>query len=130
MQLSASCQVILLNINPVLMKRNIISCPSRAVKVFLAPMLYILTSSVLSAQKSATSGVAAFKQASDALTQYFDPLVTLIYVVGAVVGLIGAIKVYQKFSQGDPDTGKTAASWFGACIFLVISATVLRAFFL
>ena len=61
---------------------------------------------------------------------YFDPLTKLIYAVGAVVGLIGGIKVYQKFSSGDPDTSKTAASWFGACIFLVIAGTVLRSFFL
>jgi hypothetical protein len=33
-------------------------------------------------------------------------------------------------SSGDPDTGKTAASWFGACIFLIVAATILRSFFL
>ena len=54
----------------------------------------------------------------------------LIYAIGAVVGLIGGIKVYNKFSSGDPDTSKTAASWFGACFFLIVSATVLRSFFL
>ena len=54
----------------------------------------------------------------------------LIYAIGAVVGLIGGIKVYGKFSSGDPDTSKTAASWFGACIFLIVSATILRSFFL
>lgn len=54
----------------------------------------------------------------------------LIYTIGAVVGLIGGIKVYNKFSSGDPDTSKTAASWFGACIFLIVAATILRSFFL
>ena len=42
----------------------------------------------------------------------------------------GGHKVYGKFSAGDPDTSKTAASWFGACIFLIVSATILRSFFL
>ena len=64
------------------------------------------------------------------VTSYFDPLTLLIYAVGAVIGLIGGIKVYQKFSSGDPDTSKTAPSWYGACIFLIVSATVLRSFFL
>ena len=50
--------------------------------------------------------------------------------IGAVVGLIGGVKVYGKFSSGDPDTSKTAASWFGACIFLIVAATILRSFFL
>jgi hypothetical protein len=54
----------------------------------------------------------------------------LIYAIGAVVGLIGGVKVYGKFSSGDPDTSKTAASWFGACIFLIVAATILRSFFL
>ena len=45
-------------------------------------------------------------------------------------GLIGGVKVYGKFSSGDPDTSKTAASWFGACIFLIVAATILRSFFL
>ena len=54
----------------------------------------------------------------------------LIYAIGAVVGLIGGVKVYGKFSSGDPDTSKTAASSFGACIFLIVAATILRSFFL
>ena len=33
-------------------------------------------------------------------------------------------------SSGDPGTGKVAGSWFGACVFLIVAATVLRAFFL
>lgn len=37
---------------------------------------------------------------------YFEPAVKLIYAIGAVVGLIGAVKVYGKFSSGDPDTAK------------------------
>jgi hypothetical protein len=53
----------------------------------------------------------------------------LMYAIGAVVGLIGAVKVYQKWNAGEPDTGKVAAAWFGSCIFLVIVATVLRSFF-
>ena len=64
------------------------------------------------------------------LTGYFDPATKLIYAAGAIVVLIGAIKVYSNFSSGDPDTGKTAGSWFGACVFLIVAATVIRSFFL
>ena len=31
------------------------------------------------------------------VTSYFDPGTKLIYAIGAVVGLIGGIKVYNKF---------------------------------
>ena len=76
------------------------------------------------------NGQAGIEEATQMVTSYFDPGTKLIYAIGAVVGLIGGIKVYGKFSSGDPDTSKTAASWFGACIFLIVSATILRSFFL
>lgn len=76
------------------------------------------------------NGSAGINEATQMVTSYFEPAVQLIYAIGAVVGLIGGVKVYSKFSSGDPDTSKTAASWFGACIFLIVSATILQAFFL
>lgn len=76
------------------------------------------------------NGVGGINEATQMVTSYFDPATQLIYAIGAVVGLIGGVKVYNKFSSGDPDTSKTAASWFGACIFLIVAATILRSFFL
>lgn len=76
------------------------------------------------------NGQAGITEATQMVTSYFDPATKLIYAIGAVVGLIGGVKVYNKFSNGDPDTSKTAASWFGACIFLIVAATILRSFFL
>lgn len=69
-------------------------------------------------------------RSTNLITGYFDPGTKLVYAIGAVCGLIGGVKVYNKFSSGDPDTSKTAASWFGACIFLIVAATILRSFFL
>lgn len=76
------------------------------------------------------SGSAGITEATKMVTSYFDPGTKLCYAIGAVIGLVGGIKVYNKFSSGDPDTSKTAASWFGACIFLIVAATILRSFFL
>jgi hypothetical protein len=79
--------------------------------------------------QDAGDGNAGILEATNKVKSYFDTGVSLMYAVGAVVGLIGAVKVYQKWNAGEPDTGKVAASWFGSCIFLVIVATVLRSFF-
>lgn len=76
------------------------------------------------------NGIAGITEATDMVSSYFDPLTKLILAIGAVVGLIGGIKVYNKFSAGDPDTAKVASSWFGTCIFLIVAATILRSFFL
>ena len=92
-------------------------------------LLFLLTATAMGAYAQG-NGIAGINEATKMVTSYFDPGTKLIYAVGAVVGLIGGIKVYNKFSSGDPDTSKTAASWFGACIFLIVAATILRSFFL
>ena len=96
-------------------KKRIVSC------------LPVLVAAAASAQGN---GMAGITEATNMVSSYFEPLTRLIYAIGAVVGLIGGVRVYSKFSSGDPDVSKTAAAWFGACIFLVVAATVLRSFFL
>lgn len=77
----------------------------------------------------AQDGNAGINAANTQVRSYFATGTNLMYAVGAIVGLIGAIKVYQKWNSGDHDTGKVAAAWFGSCVFLVIVATVLKSFF-
>ena len=96
-------------------KKRIVSC------------LTVLVAAAASAQGN---GMAGITEATNMVSSYFEPLTRLIYAIGAVVGLIGGVRVYSKFSSGDPDVSKAAAAWFGACIFLVVAATVLRSFFL
>ena len=72
---------------------------------------------------------AGINEANTRVRSYFASGTNLMYAVGALLGLIGAVKVYQKWNSGDPDTGKVAAAWFGSCVFLVVVATVIRSFF-
>lgn len=101
--------------------------PFASKKILFSIALSFVTTSAIYAQGN---GMAGITEATNMVTSYFDPATKLIYAIGAVVGLIGGVKVYGKFSSGDPDTSKTAASWFGACIFLIVAATILRSFFL
>jgi hypothetical protein len=96
-------------------------------KFFFSAVALLMTAVSAMAQGNGSAGIT---EATQMVTSYFDPATKLIYALGAVIGLIGGVKVYSKFSSGDPDTSKTAASWFGACIFLIVSATILRSFFL
>jgi hypothetical protein len=99
---------------------------TKSKKLFLSAVALLTAASAI-AQGDGSAGIT---EATQMITGYFDPATRLIYAIGAVVGLIGGVKVYSKFSSGDPDTSKTAASWFGACIFLIVAATILRSFFL
>ena len=100
---------------------------NRNTKLFFSAVALSMTAISAFAQGNGAAGIT---EATQMVTSYFEPATLLIYAIGAVVGLIGGVKVYSKFSSGDPDTGKTAASWFGACIFLIVAATILRSFFL
>lgn len=77
----------------------------------------------------AQDGNAGINEANEKVRSYFDSGTNLMYAVGALLGLIGAVKVYQKWNAGDPDTGKVAAAWFGSCVFLVVVVTVIKSFF-
>ncbi len=77
----------------------------------------------------AQDGIAGINEANQKVRSYFAAGTNLMYAVGAIVGLIGAVKVYQKWNAGDQDTGKVAAAWFGSCVFLVVVTTVIKSFF-
>jgi hypothetical protein len=85
--------------------------------------------SLLAIEATAQDGNAGINEADTKVRSYFVSGTNLMYAVGAIVGLIGAVKVYQKWNSGDPDTGKVAAAWFGSCVFLVVVATVIKSFF-
>lgn len=87
--------------------------------------LFVAATSRLYAQ----DGKKGIQDATSLINGYFDVGIDLMFVIGAVVGIVGAIKVYNAWSHGDQQTNKLAASWFGACIFLVVVATCLKSFF-
>lgn len=85
---------------------------------------------VAAAAHAQGNGMAGISEATNMVTSYFDPLTKLIFAVAAVLGLVGGVRVYSKFSSGDPDASKSATALFLSCVFLVIVGTVLRSFFL
>jgi len=93
----------------------------------LVATILLLTSAAVMAQTG--DGNAGITEATTLVKGYFATATTLLYAIGAVVGLVGAVKVFNKWNSGEPDTSKTAAAWFGSCIFLVVVATVLKSFF-
>jgi hypothetical protein len=92
-------------------------------------MICFATAILFDLMVQAQDGNAGINDANQKVRSYFSAGTNLMYAVGAIVGLIGAVKVYNKWNSGDHDTGKVAAAWFGSCVFLVIVSTVIRAFF-
>ena len=74
-------------------------------------------------------GAAGISAAEREILSYIRPIGQLMMAIGAVIGLVGAIRVYIKWNNGDQDVQKHLMGWLGACIFLVVSGAVISAFF-
>ncbi|NCD68285.1 DUF4134 domain-containing protein [Mucilaginibacter agri] len=84
---------------------------------------------LLSAQTFAQSGVNGLTTATSTLKTYVDPVTNITLVIGGIVGIVGAIRVYSKWNSGDQDINKELMGWGGSCVLLVVSALVVKAFF-
>ena len=83
----------------------------------------------LRAAAQATGGTTGINAATSSLTSYVDPVSTLTLAIGAVVGIVGGIRVYIQWNSGDRDINKEVMGWGGSCIFLVLVSVVIKAFF-
>lgn len=91
----------------------------------LAAVLSLGVTDVVQAQ----NGVTGINSATTSLKTYVDPVTNVVLVIGGIIGIIGAIRVYSKWNSGDQDINKEIMGWGGSCVFLVVSAVVIKAFF-
>ncbi|TCC98786.1 DUF4134 domain-containing protein [Pedobacter hiemivivus] len=77
----------------------------------------------------AQNGVTGLNTATTTLKTYVAPVTNIALVIGGIVGLIGAVRVYSKWNAGDNDINKELMGWGGSCVFLVVSSLVIKAFF-
>jgi hypothetical protein len=88
---------------------------------------YGLLNSVMAQNPGA--GVTGLTTAETSLRTYVDPVCNIVMVIGGIVGLVGAIRVFSKWQNGDQDVTKSLMAWLGSCVFLVVGALVVKAFF-
>ena len=74
-------------------------------------------------------GASALSGANTSIRAYWEPMKLIIQAIGAVVGLIGGVRIYNKWTNGDQDINKEIVGWAGACLFLVIVPQFVGAFF-
>lgn len=74
-------------------------------------------------------GATAITQATNTIKSYWGPLKALIWIIGGVVGLIGGLRIYNKWTNGDQDINKEILGWGGACLFLILVPVFVGAFF-
>lgn len=89
----------------------------------------LLVSSQLWAQNDIASGAAALDALTGDLEAYIDPVTTVVYIIAAILGIIAAIRVYSAMQAGKENVWASASLWIGACLFLLVANTLLKAFF-
>lgn len=79
---------------------------------------------------AATGGFnAGISQAETQMSGTFSAVSHLMLIIGGIVGVVGAIRIYIKWNNGDQDVTKSIIAWAGAALFLVISSIVLSSIF-
>ncbi|MFD2871933.1 DUF4134 domain-containing protein [Mucilaginibacter ximonensis] len=99
-------------------------CKGKIKKMAIAALLLLI-----GLQGHSQDGNAGITQATSQVKGYFDTGCNLMYAIGAILGLVGAVKVFSKWMGGHQETQQHVAAWFGACVFLVVVATVIKSFF-
>lgn len=77
----------------------------------------------------AQGGATAISNAASDIKDYWDPIKLILKAVGGLVGFIGGLRVYNKWTNGDQDVNKEILGYGGAMIFLLVVPEFVTAFF-
>ena len=83
----------------------------------------------LCAEAQTADGNQGLNQANTMVRGYYDTATNLMLGIGALLGIVGAIRVFSMWINGEPHMGRVAAMWFSACIFLVVVSATIKSFF-
>lgn len=100
--------------------------------IFKTKLLLTIVSALISVSSWAQTSNAfstALNTASAEIGSVVDSVSKLMLYVGGVVGVVGAVRIYIKWNNGDQDVTKAIVGWGGACLFLVLSGGVIKLVF-
>lgn len=93
-----------------------------------APVLLLVF--VNRARAQTADGNNGINQANTLVRSYFQTGTQLMYAIGALIGLVGAVRVFVLWNSGHrEEMNRAAAAWFGSCIFLVVVTLIIQSFF-
>lgn len=91
----------------------------------LALLALLMVAGIANGQSIGTGVDAAATEVKDV----FANVSNLVLMIGGVVGLVGGIRVFVKWQNGDNDIQKQIVGWMGACVFLLLTGTALKTMF-
>ena len=78
---------------------------------------------------SGQPGINEMQQASQDLAADFFSAFDLSLVIAAILGIIGAVRIYHNWQMGADRIDQQVAAWFFAAIFMILAGAFLKALF-
>ncbi|KQM69219.1 plasmid transfer protein [Pedobacter sp. Leaf216] len=83
----------------------------------------------ISARAQDPPGISELYQASGTMKGYYHGFSDLVFLLGAIVGLLGGLRVFANWQSGRHHIDAQVSGWFFSCLFLLLSGTFLRGVF-
>lgn len=96
---------------------------------YLTIATLLIAVSMSAQQQGALAAAESLGTAATSIKSYATPVQNICFAIGGVVGLIGGIRIYNKWNSGDQDINKELVSYGGAMLFLVLVPSIVMGFF-
>lgn len=96
--------------------------PIRFLAVFLTAIFFDLYG-------AAQPGLAEFREVRKEVNTWYYNFSDLAFVIGAVCGLLGGLRVYSNWQSGKHHIDAQVMGWFFSCLFLSLVGAALKALF-
>ncbi|WP_231426453.1 DUF4134 family protein [Pedobacter sp. Leaf250] len=74
-------------------------------------------------------GIPEFYQASAEIKKHYFSFSDLAFVIGAIAGLLGGLRVFANWQSGRHHIDREVTGWLFSCIFLNVCGIFLRGLF-
>jgi hypothetical protein len=106
-----------------------ILCASAKMKKGCLTAVMLVIGALNSFAVDPNAGSSAIANAVGSFSKYIGPVQNLMYVLAAVISVVGAFSIYFKMNNGDQDVKKSIMLTVGGCLALIVMATALPKFF-
>lgn len=99
-------------------------------KFFLSLVTMLTFYECIMAQSGISNGISALNEATNEVKSFYDPVKKFIWVLAAIFGLVGAVRMYAKIQGKDPESSKHALAFVLGALALLIGETFIRKTFI
>jgi hypothetical protein len=77
----------------------------------------------------AVPGISGINNASQDISSFYTALANLSLAIGALVGMIGGLRIFILWQKGEREIEFEIMGWLGSCIFLILLGGITKAIF-